>query len=1003
LTGESPQVESAFATRVVAHEIASAFSAESDTVLWKSQSAIGGFSIEQTPRGNEGELARFLMSMWPLLDQGAVEVRWLASAGNVRCALFMRASDADADTARGECAKRLQAAEHLATSILTGWSLAPLDDAALESLLEPFEAVDAGDLVRREIEVELGEDAETDVPLLLGVNPNELGLLVEELARSEHPAVVSLAAAPVELDEAELAVLHSELASLERSVVGEQVAHHEDYPSYRHDTPASRLSLAAQILQRRIIATERVGFLRVSLASAGPISLALRAAAQDALSAIPEALAWVPAFEPADREVFSANLRTIGFTPWGVQAAEQAGHENVNDCYLASLDEIVSELVVPIADGFMPLAHTMVDPAPRPVHSSVAREGRVIGFSAEDPRRGVALSEGERTRHTYVVGQTGTGKSALLLNLALQDIEAGQGVCVVDPHGDLVDAILERYPRSRSEDLVLVDPSDRDRIIGLNPLEPVSDAADMLIQQLIGMLYRIYDPFHTGIIGPRFEHWFRNAAETAIAHPDGGVLMDIPRLFTDDRFLASRLQYVQDPAIRSFWIEELGATSDFHKSEMVGWFIGKFGAFNSNEVMRGIVGQRKSTIDIPGIMDESRVLLVKLPRGLLGEINAMWLGMMLISKIQMSALGRASRAPGDRRLFNLYVDEFQNFAYTEFDSLIAEARKYGLALTLAHQHVGQLTAQIRDAVIGNVATWVLFRMGLADAEVLQSDIEGFSARDLAKLQNRRCVVRTSVDGNPVPPFDILTLDPDRWPVNSVVAESLTQLSQLKYGVGREVVDAEYARRWEGSISARSEKSAEQPDAPSMPEPETESAPDSTSALASTPDLVPATEPPAYDGPDAPPSRTPDDIPRLLARWNMALDSLEPGAMFNAARDLAHAYVADGRADQAVTVLCDAHQHIDVGGHFALRRALVVHAARIGGPGQTRVVMRMFALEMLAQDGADELWSQVYQYMGKVSGAVPDSELRGYFDRLEAIATGHEQTTWADLLKDPMFV
>jgi len=1026
MAGESAPA-SVFATSVVSDHRPVALSAESECATWATHHAVGGLTIAETPRSDPAGLARLLLALWPLLDDGAIEVRWLASEGQVSCAILLRTSGDDDQVARGECVKRLEAARELAASLMHGWTLTPLDDASLGLLIDPFEFVDAGDLIRNEVDVALADGGEADIPLLLSIDPSEIGLLVTTLARSPYPTVVSLAAAPVELDEAERAVLHAELATLERAVVDSSIAGANDAPrGDAANTPASRLSVAAHILQRRVIATERVGFLRVSLASAGPISLALLTSAQEALSATPVALDWSPATETAEREVFSANLRTVGFTPWGVQVAEQPGHESVNDCYLASLEEIVSELVVPLADGFLPLAHRMLDPVPRPVPKSVPHDGRVVGVSLYDPTRRVALAEEDRTRHTYVVGQTGTGKSTLLLNLALQDIEAGLGTCVIDPHGDLVDAILERFPKERADDLVLFDPTHSDRVVGLNPLEATTPAEkDFVIQQLIGMLYRIYDPEHSGIIGPRFEHMVRNGALVVMAQPDGGTLMDLPRVFTDNAFMAQCLAHVDDPVVRSFWIHEQGRTSDFHQSEVLGWFTSKFGAFSTNAAMRGILSQRESGFELAEIMDSGKVLLVKLPRGVLGEINAMWLGMILISKIQMAALGRADRPPAERRLFSLYVDEFQNFAYTDFDALIAEARKYGLALTLAHQHVAQLTPVIRSAVIGNVATWMLFRMGLADAELLEDDVDGFSARDLARTANRRCVVRTSVEGNPAPPFDIATLSPDTREPNPELAEALAKLAMLKYGRSAELVELEFRARWRDGAPPKIEPTEESREDVGV----TSAAADASDlgsdagAAVGTPDTA-AGEPAtgeagagaagaAADGvdqalDDASSSDTmspaaPEDIPRLLAKWDYACDARDTGLVSSAGRKLAGAYAAAGRDDEALSVLEAALAIVGPAEEeLSTRRTLVRAIVASAQATHPRRAMLALAKVLFSGGSSDDAWVFIHGQMGKMSEVADRQALMDGWNRIEELNEADTRPTWDELDADPVF-
>jgi len=940
---------------------------ETSTPEWAVSHAVAGLRVAAVPIGGSGAWSRFLLAAWPLIAAGAVEVRWLGTDGHVSCFVLLRSTASSAQLAEQEVGIRLGALERLATLHLPGWAFAPLTAKELQIAVQPFDVIEGGDYLRREVSVELRDSELVDVPVSHGADPFQLQLIVDALASAQAPTLLSLAAAPTEIDEVAEDVLMSELARVELAAIGMPVLGDQP-PLTDEDTPISQVRFAAELLRRRVRSPEMIGFLRVSLASAGPLELHVIAAVQEAASSHAASMRWVPAAEPAERQTFVANLRSLGFKPWGLQAQEQPGHETVNDCYLASIEEIVGVLRVPSPSPYSALQVEMIDPAPRAVPAALPASGRMLGCSVVDPSRRVALAETERTRHTYVVGQTGTGKSTLLMNLILQDINAGQGCCVVDPHGDLVDALLERYPKSRAEDLVLFDPSNLERVIGLNPLQAqTSVEQDFLIQGLLGMLYRIYDPGHTGIIGPRFEHWFRNAALTVMAGPEGGTLLDIPRVFTDDAFLASKLAHVDDPVVRSFWIDELGQTSDYHKSEMLGWFVAKFGAFNTNAAMRGILSQRESTIDIKEIMDSGKVLLVKLPRGVLGETNAMWLGMILISRIQMITLGRASVAPSERMLFNLYVDEFQNFAYTDFDALIAEARKYGVSLTLAHQHVAQLTDSIRSAVFGNIATWLLFRTGLHDAELLEDDVDGYSARDLARLPNRRCIVRTAVDGQPVAPFDVTTMGPDTYQPDAEIATALSKLSGLKYGRAAGIVEMEYRASWarpnKAGVEPVSGRAVQDADAETIKEPQV-------------------------------------DADVLEAAWRDALggDNLE--WLVKAAHDHSLALTEARRRDEGAAVLDATLNAVGpAADRMSVRRRVAGAAARLHRTHEPGLAALALAKLVFSEGFDADGWQYV---LGIAGGIAQDGPFADAFRHVTELYERGEQPTWAELEADDAF-
>ncbi len=427
----------------------------------------------------------------------------------------------------------------------------------------------------------------------------------------------------------------------------------------------------------------------------------------------------------------------------------------------------------------------------------ISENGVVIGHSQY---RGddniIRIDENDRRRHLYILGQTGTGKSTSMINMIISDIREGKGVCYIDPHGqDLEEHVLPYIPKERAEDVIIFNASDTERPIGLNLFTAkTQEEKDFVIQEAIAMLYRLYDPGHTGIMGPRFEHWFRNAALTLMAGPVPGTFIEVPRIFTDDKFLAEKLQYVTDPVVRNFWINEMGQTSDYHKSEMLGWFVGKFGAFMTNMTMRNILGQPESAIDIRKIMDEGKILLVNLAKGQTGEMNMQLLGMMLVAKIQMAAMSRVDMPENERRDFYLYVDEFQNFATDSFASILSEARKFRLNLIVANQFIGQLKEEIRDAVFGNVGSLMCFRVGNDDAEYMAKQfVPLFNQQDLINIENYNSISKILVDAKPSRPF---SLQGYNYPPNKSVeiGEAIEQLSRLKYGRPRDIVDAEIQER-----------------------------------------------------------------------------------------------------------------------------------------------------------------------------------------------------------------
>jgi hypothetical protein len=413
-------------------------------------------------------------------------------------------------------------------------------------------------------------------------------------------------------------------------------------------------------------------------------------------------------------------------------------------------------------------------------------------------KKEIRLSPEDRRRHTYILGQTGTGKSTMLENLAVQDMLAGNGFAFIDPHGDSAEKLLSMVPKERAEDIVYFNPADTQYPLGLNLFEFTDPSQkDFLVQETINMLYKLYDPGHTGIIGPRYEHWYRNAALTLMADPNGATFIEIPKVFTDTDYLKTKFKHLKDPTVIDFWTKEMGQTSDYHKSEMLGWFVSKFGAFQNNEIMRNIIGQTKSAFNLREIMDHKKILIVNLSKGRVGELNSQLLGMIFVIKFQAAAMSRADMPEAERSDFALYVDEFQNFSTDSFASILSEARKYRLNLIVANQFVGQLTDEIREAVFGNIGTIVAHRMGPEDAEFMVKQFAPvFDVSDLVNIPNYHAVMRLMIGGLPSQPFTIRDSAPLSG-ANPELGLAIKQLSAAKFGRSRAQVEADILDRLSG--------------------------------------------------------------------------------------------------------------------------------------------------------------------------------------------------------------
>ncbi|MBI3956912.1 MAG: type IV secretion system DNA-binding domain-containing protein [Candidatus Kerfeldbacteria bacterium] len=433
-------------------------------------------------------------------------------------------------------------------------------------------------------------------------------------------------------------------------------------------------------------------------------------------------------------------------------------------------------------------------PAPTDVPASGILLGENVYRSAHTK---IFLETDDRRRHTYVIGTTGTGKSVLLANMAIQDIHNGQGVGVIDPHGSTVETILDNIPQNRMDDVILFDPSDVERPIGLNMLEAATPhEADFAVQEMIAIFYKLVtDP---SMIGPMFEHNMRNAMLTLMANKDyPGTIADIPRIFTDTAFQRYAVSKVTDPVVRAFWEKEMAKTTDYHKSEMLGYLISKVGRFVENAMMRNIIGQAGSGFNFRQIMDGRKIFLVNLSKGKIGEVNSNLLGLILVAKLQMAALARADMPEHDRTDFYLYIDEFQNFITDSIAIILSEARKYRLNLILAHQYIGQLVVnndtRVRDAVFGNVGTIVSFRVGVDDAETLAQQLAPYVTEfDVVNIERFHAYCRLLVRNTASRAFTLKTLPPPAG--DAAVAQQLRVSNRLCYGRPRAEVEREILER-----------------------------------------------------------------------------------------------------------------------------------------------------------------------------------------------------------------
>lgn len=438
-----------------------------------------------------------------------------------------------------------------------------------------------------------------------------------------------------------------------------------------------------------------------------------------------------------------------------------------------------------------------VDAAVAPAPMDLPQQGLFLGVNQyRHLTTNVFIPEKDRLRHVYVIGQTGTGKSVMLKNMIIQDIKAGHGCCFIDPHGQDLLEILGNVPKERWDDVIYFDPASTDRPMGLNMLEYDKNRPEQktfVINELLSIFKKLFEGSSPESMGPAFEQYFRNSAGLVMEHPESGsTLLDISRVLSDKDYRDYKLAKSKNPLINQFFKNAEATSGEQGFENYVPYITSKFDVFLSNEIMRPIIAQEKSAFDIAEIMDNKKILLVNLSKGKLGEINANLIGLIMVGKFLMAALGRDN--PESKPPFYLYLDEFQNISTPSISAILSEARKYKLSLTVAHQYIKQLPENIKSAVFGNVGSKIVFRISEEDAKVLEANFAPtFTYSDIMKIENLNAYASLLINDYPQKAFNIKESYNDRGDRQTV--EILKEMSYQKYGRAKAEVEAEIMQKF----------------------------------------------------------------------------------------------------------------------------------------------------------------------------------------------------------------
>jgi len=732
----------------------------------------------------------------------------IAERGQIKIALLARVGGEDSEsctTRAMELWRDLRAALPLVQDGVYSFE-AVADHAELGSLLMPFDIEHAAEIVRRETSPDV-DGVYTTAPFMPG--SMDLHNLFWSLLRQEKPSLVSIHLKPTQLYSWERS------AALYANDNGKNGAGASasswDQPQPVTPEGMSTPALMSQLGKISQMERTRGHFYRVSGLQSAFIARVTVAGHGGTSRLLPEMVAAamlgpsrdngenggyeiMRALRGGEFDTAMRNLRMIDVERWGYTTAPERMRRLR---YLVGEAEASSLFRLPIPHSIGIPGMRSLDGKPIAPPVGMPENGTVLGVSTA--RTGSSIpalirqSRDDRRRHSYVVGKTGMGKSTLIASMALQDIEAGYGVFLLDPHGDLVEDVLMRIPAHRADDVILIDPSDEERAIGLNILTPQNEAdRHRIANDFIGMLIRMYDPYNQGIVGPIFQQWVRNAMLAAMCL-ESGTLIDVYRILSDSNYVRRILPKITDPIVKNFWEEIASRTENAsaqYRAELLPYLLSKFSRFVDDSVLRRMLGQPRSSIPWRDVMDDNKIVLVNLAKGRIGTETSQFLGLLILGDLLQAAFQRSKLPPNRRSDFYIYIDEVQNYSTPLLGTMISEGRKFGVSLVIANQFLHQLDHGIREAVFGNVGSLVAFRVGVQDAPALAPEYHPvFTAEDLIELGQFTACVKLLVNGVGARAFTMRTLLPSQTP-NILLGEQIREHSRQRYSTDIHQVDRE---------------------------------------------------------------------------------------------------------------------------------------------------------------------------------------------------------------------